>query len=452
MEETFSQYGHSFQLKVMNCLINDRSYLQQVCDIISSKYFETAAGSWIVEKTLQYFLKYKSAPTYEYFSIEELDITDASLKKMVSDTMEKIKKINANDELQYVKDVSIEFCKNQKMKTAILESVDLLRDGKFEQIKRKVDDALKAGADKDIGHEYNTDIVTRYSEGARVCVPTGWDIIDDLTQGGLANGELGVVIAPAGGGKSWGLVSIAANAILAGKTVVYYTLELNAFYVGRRIDAYLTNIPFQDLNNEEALPRIEHQLKNLPGELIIKYYPTGTASVITLQSHIDKCISQSKKPDLIIIDYADLLRPQKNTEKRLELNDIYQDIRGLAGEYQIPVWTASQSSRSSTEDEVIEGNKVSESYNKVMIADFVMSLSRKTVDKQNGTGRWHIVKNRFGGDGLTFPGTINTTTGKIMMFDPDSNDGQRVSKLSKDESAQAGQILDKFNSFLAKKV
>ena len=183
---------------------------------------------------------------------------------------------------------------------------------------------------------------------------------------------------------------------------------------------------------------------NISGELILKYYPTKTASIVTIISHIEKCISQDKTPDLIIIDYADLIRPAKAGDKRLELNDIYEDLRGLAGTYNIPVWSASQANRSSLDDDVIEGGKVSESYNKVMVCDFIMSLSRKLNDKVGGTGRWHIIKNRFGPDGMTFPSKINTMNGHIEIYEPTSDMGKSVSITMKGDVNVKKALSNKF--------
>jgi replicative DNA helicase len=371
-------------------------------------------------------------------------VEDKLLRTSIVDGLKEAFRLQNSPDLEYVKNETIEFCKNQKMKVAILESVDLLKAGKFDSIKKKVDSALKAGADKDVGHEYKDQIEERYSEGARTCIATNWDVINDIMSGGLAGGELGVVVAPAGGGKSWGLINVAANAVKQGKTVIYYTLELNAFYVGRRIDAYFTKIPFQNLQEEHSRERIKEVMEGLEGNLIIKYYPTRTASITTIASHIEKCISQGKKPDMIVLDYADLIRPSKAGDKRLELNDIYEDLRGLAGEYDIPIWTASQANRSATEEDVIEGNKVSESYNKVMVCDFIMSLSRKLNDKIGGTGRWHIIKNRFGPDGMTFPSKINTMTGHIEIFEPNSDIGKSVSDSMKGETMVKKALAQKF--------
>lgn len=444
MQDNLSEYGHTFQTKVISSLISDRGFLQQTSDLLEPAYFESQANNWLVDKILKYHTQYKSAPTPEVFKSLLVPIEDKLLRTSIVDGLKEAFRLQNSPDLEYVKNETIEFCKNQKMKVAILESVDLLKAGKFDSIKKKVDSALKAGADKDVGHEYKDHIEERYSEGARNCVATNWDVINDIMSGGLAGGELGVVVAPAGGGKSWGLINVAANAVKQGKTVIYYTLELNAFYVGRRIDAYLTKIPFQNLQEEHSRERIQEAMEGLEGNLIIKYYPTRTASITTITSHIEKCISQGKKPDMIVLDYADLIRPSKAGDKRLELNDIYEDLRGVAGEYDIPIWTASQANRSATEEDVIEGNKVSESYNKVMVCDFIMSLSRKLNDKIGGTGRWHIIKNRFGPDGMTFPSKINTMTGHIEIFEPNSDIGKSVSDSMKGETMVKKALAQKF--------
>ena len=444
MHDNLTEYGHTFQIKVISSLLSDTQFLGQVSDLLEPGYFESQYNNWIVERILEYHRKFKSPPTTEVFKSLLVPVEDKLLHSGIADNLKEAYKLKNSPDLEYVKNEVIEFSKNQRMKCAILESVDLLKNGKFELIKKKIDSALKAGSDKDIGHIFKLQVEERYSEGARIPVSTGWDVINDITNGGLGGGELGVVVAPAGGGKSWGLVNIATNAAKAGKTVIYYTLELNAFYVGRRIDACLTGIPFQNLQEDYAMEKIKNTMENLQGNIIIKYYPTRTASITTLTSHIQKCIDQGQKPDLIVLDYADLIRPAKAGDKRLELNDIYEDLRGVAGEYEIPIWTASQANRSSLEEDVIEGNKVSESYNKVMVCDFIMSLSRKLNDKIGGTGRWHIIKNRFGPDGMTFPSKINTTNGPIDIFEPNSDMGKSVSENMKGDTMVKKALAQKF--------
>ncbi len=224
-------------------------------------------------------------------------------------------------------------------------------------------------------------------------------VVNEIMDGGLGKGELGVFVAPAGIGKSMALVSIAAAAVERGLNVVYYTMELAEGYVGSRFDSYYTNIPSQDLKFH--IDEVKDAVGKLKGNLIIKYYPTKTATVGTLTAHLEKCLMQGFKPDIVLVDYADLLRETNvSSNKRHDqaLGSIYEDLRGLSGTYGFPVWTASQANRSALEDDIIGAEKIAESYSKVMIADFVVSLSRKTTDKISGTGRWHVIKNRFGPD------------------------------------------------------
>jgi len=123
------------------------------------------------------------------------------------------------------------------------------------------------------------------------------------------------------------------------------------------------------------------------------------------------------KPDLLIIDYVDLLKSKrKSIDRKDEIDDIYISTKALAREQKVPIWTVSQVNRAGAKDDVIEGDKAAGSYNKIMIADFAMSLSRKRLDKVNGTGRSHIMKNRYGADGMTYPMKINTENGNIDIL------------------------------------
>ena len=306
---------------------------------------------------------------------------------------------------------------------------------------------MKAGSDKAIGHEYVTDIAARFVENKRNTINTPWDIINDVMDGGLGSGEMAVFVAPAGIGKSMALVNIAADAAKKGLNVLYYTLELSETYVGARFDSHYTGIPSQDLKFHQE--EVEAAIQKVKGNLIIKYYPTKTATVNTLSAHIDKCIMQGVKPDLILVDYADLLRDtgvKGAVRNDIMLGNIYEDLRGLAGTYQVPLYTASQANRSALEEDIIEADKIAESYAKVMVADFVVSLSRKTADKISGTGRWHVIKNRFGPDGLTFPSKMNMATAKIDIFEESTVLGKEAKILMQnDDEVVRKALANKFS-------
>jgi len=427
MSDNFSKFGYSFQMKLMAALFTDKAFLQQILDILDPKYFESETNIWIVRCIIDYFNKYKQQPTLEVMKVELDKVENDVLKTTIVENLKEVTKHLHSSDQDFIKDEAIEFCKNQVIKNAIMSSVDLLQTGQYDQIKTNIDNAMKAGSERDIGHEYNIAVDDRFSETTRKTVATNWDSINSVMDGGLGPGELGVFVAPAGIGKSWGLVNVAAHAVKNGLNVVHYTLELSAPYVGLRFDSVFTGIAAQNLKYH--IDEIKENVNNLEGNLVVKYYPTKTASVNTLKAHIEKCILQDKKPDVIIVDYADLLRGAGRTQDlRHELGNIYEDLRGMAGEYEIPVWTASQANRSALEEDVIGADKIAESYAKIMTADFVISLSRKIEDKISGTGRWHVIKNRFGPDGITFPSKMNTSNGQINIYEETSVQGKAAQK------------------------
>jgi len=429
MTDRLSEYGFGFQVKVIAALFTDRIFLQQIADIIQTEYFESDANSWLLEVVLEHFRQYKSPPSKDVLKVKITEIENDILKTAVLEQLKEVFRYMESDDLSFVKDEILKFCKNQEIKRAIMDSVSLLKMGNYDEIKTKMDSAMKAGADTDIGLDYVNNVAARYNEAARHTITTGWDVIDDLMDGGLAPGELGVVMAPAGIGKSWMLINIGANAVKAGKTVIHYTLELNENYVGQRYDSVLTGINAQTLKHHQDT--VEEKMKSLQGELIVKYFPTKSVGVMALKAHVEKTIMQNKTPNLIIVDYGDLLKVNTKKDKHEALEDLYEELRGMAGEYKMPVWTASQAGRSALEEDVIEADKIASSYGKVMVADFLMSLSRKVEDKMSGTGRGHVIKNRFGPDGITLPSKINTNNGQFQFFEPQTTQGKQTTQIMK---------------------
>jgi hypothetical protein len=444
MSDKLSNFGYNFQIKIISSLLTDKAFLQQVSDILLPEFFESESNQWIVETTVKYFQDYATAPTLDVFKIKVQDIDRDVLKTAIIESLKDSYKFLESQDLDFVKEETVNFCKNQCVKRAILDSVDLLKRGDYDAIKATIDMAMKAGADKEVGHMYNDSVADRYKDNVRSTIPTPWPIINDLADGGFGKGELVVFVAPAGIGKSWGLINVGANAVKAGLNVVHYTLELNEGYVGQRYDAVLTGIANQNLKYN--IDEVQNTVGKLKGNLVIKYYPTKTASCSTIRAHIEKMILVGTKPDLVIVDYADLLRGSvARKEMRHELESIYEDLRGIAGEYEVPLFTASQANRSALEDDIIEAGKISESYSKVMIADFVLSLSRKVTDKIAGTGRWHIIKNRFGPDGLTLPSKMNMSNGQIHIYEETSVQGKDTNKqMQSGEELLRKSLLNKY--------
>jgi len=424
MTDKLTDFGHTFQIKSIASLMVNQSFLEQIHDILDEKHYDSDSLKWVVKECKKYYDEYRKCITLDVFKVKTSEVENDVQKVAVVENLKEVFRHMESPDLEYIQDRTIEFFKNQTLKSAIIQSVDILESkGDFEQIKRLVDDALNAGTERNIGHEYIEHIEDRYSETARITVPTGWDVIDDLTQGGLGAGELGVIVAPAGVGKTWVLAAIGANSMKRGRHIVHYSLELNEAYVGLRYDSIFTGIANQNLKYHKE--DVQGEMDKLEGDLIIKYYPTKSASVNTISAHLKRLITLGTEVDMVVVDYADILKDTGGArEVRHALGNIYEDLRGLAGEFQIPIWTASQANRSALDEDVIEAGKVSESYQKIMTADFVMSLSRKVEDKIGNTGRFHVIKNRFGPDGITFPAKVNTNTGKMDIYESTSVGGK----------------------------
>ena len=446
--DNLKKFGSEFQIKCISGLVSDKTFIERISDILEPDSFETDAHKFIVKETISYFLEYKDLPTLAVFKVKVDSIENDLLKQSVVDQLRLVYQKISDTDLKYIKEQFLEFCKNQKIKNAIMESVDHLKSGQYDKIKHVVDIAMKAGMERNIGHEYMVDIEQRMSQMARKTVKTNWTEIDTLMDGGLAGGELGIITACAGSGKSWVLAKMGAEAMRQGKNVLHYTLELNENYVGLRYDACFTGIDFQNIRNNIDI--VKKKIAEIPGKLIIKYFPIKTVSAHSLKLHAERIQTLGTKIDLIIVDYADILRPSqsdRNSNSYSEAGGIYEELRGVAGELQVPIWSASQSNRAAMDEDIIQANNISDSYRKIMTADFVISLSRKMSDKQANTARFHVIKNRFGPDGVTFPARMNAGCGDIRIFAENSREGMGIlNEMSQEENVVKKMISNKWNT------
>ena len=410
--ESLDKYGNSFQTKVLGLLLTDRKFLVDVSDSVTDDYFENTARKWIVNRLNKYFDEFHTTPTMEALQIEVKKEDNEVLKIAVIEELKEAYKMadNAIDK-EYIEQEFLKFCQNQQMKKAIMTSVDLLNDGDYESIRTLISKAIVTSQEKNIGHDFALDVEARYRPDDRRVIPTPWPQINSITQGGYGKGDLVIFFGGPGSGKSWAAISMALEAAKLGGNVVYYTLELGEGYVGQRFDANMTQIPVDQLPMHRI--KIEEATKGLAGKLIIKEYPPKRASLDDIERHLDQMWTQHNfKPDVIFIDYLDLLRNRRaRNERKDDLDDIYTDAKGLAKELGIPIVSPSQVNRSGAADKVVEGDKAAGSYDKIMIGDIIISTSRLRKDKVDNTSRWHIIKNRYGSDGITFNCDFEGSTG-----------------------------------------
>tara|TARA_B100001778_G_scaffold102684_1_gene83818 strand:+ start:7 stop:624 length:618 start_codon:yes stop_codon:yes gene_type:complete len=190
--KSLNNYGPDFQIKAISSLLTHKEFLTNIHDIISDDYFENNAHKWVIKEILKYYDKYHTTPTLETLKIELQKVDNDVLQLSIKEQL-KLAYVSSDDDLKYVQEEFTNFCKNQQLKKALMSSVDLLKAGDFDGIRHLVDGALKAGQDKNVGHEYNKDIEERYRENSRTTIPTPWERINSLLQGGLGNGDFGLI-------------------------------------------------------------------------------------------------------------------------------------------------------------------------------------------------------------------------------------------------------------------
>jgi len=410
--QKLNQYGPVFQVKVLGALLTQRQFLINIIDSLDSEYFESSAHKWIIEYIQKYFSEYHTTPTVETLSIEVKKIENEVLRISIAEALREAYKMSDNSDLEWVENEFSTFCRNQQVKKAILGSVQLLEMNDFESILQLISKAVNAGEDKTIGLDYNLDIEARYREDDRNCIPFPWPVFNEMTQGGYGKGDLVLVFGNPGGGKSWAITAMGAYAAALGYNVVHYSLELGEGYVGKRYDAVFSGIEVDKLHLHRK--EVDEIVGKVKGKVIIKEYPPKRASFDTIEAHLQQLEHQNDfKPDLIIIDYLDYMRTRSRKERKEEIDDVYVAAKAFAKEKGIPVVSPSQANRGAAKSDIIEGDNAAGSYEKIMIGDIILSLARKRKDKIEGTGNWHIMKNRYGADGMTFRSRINTSNGYI---------------------------------------
>ncbi len=442
-QDNFSKYDKQFQLKILSLITtNYKNFLTDYIDCIKVDYFEIESLRWIVNKIKVYYDNYKCAPPLLYFKEQIKDEVRKDFQTILAkDVLNMYKLIeNGHSELEWVFDESSTFLKNQAVKDAIINSVDMLGKGDFEGIKAIINESMNIGNGDDLGMDYFEEINDRYEQNHRDPVRTPWGVINEITNGGLGRGELGILVAGPATGKTWALCRLGSEALRMGLNVVHYTLELSKYVTGYRYDSIFTELDNSKLFyvKTEVIDTITKlKKKDNLGKLIIKQYPTKGASVTNILANIKKIQLMKWNPDMIIIDYGDLLLPSrviKGQDNSYHTSGgIYEEIRGLASELNMAVWSASQVERNGTKEDVIEGTHIAESFKKIHIADLAISISRKKEDIPTKTARYHIIKNRNGVDKVTYEGILDPSIGKIEIFPTESTFTSK-SKSSKEKN------------------
>jgi replicative DNA helicase len=406
-KQTFSKYGLSFQENLLKILVLEKQFCDQMMEVLDYSYFETEQFRTFWKILSKYKNEYKTHPTIstlETIVNTKANIENISVSTQIKAFLSELSRVEEIRDSEFIKQKSIEFCKKQKIKEAMLDSIKDLENDDFDSAHSKIDESFKLGLDNDVGHDFMDDIDYRYSPTARIAIPYPWDCMNSITKGGIGQSEVHVVLAGTGVGKSITLVNFAANAAKLGYNIVYYTFENPDFDIGQRMDAYLTRIPMEKLHNHKD--QIKEVSKTVKGKLIIKSYPMHTHTIRTVENHLNRLRAKGIKIDAVVIDYAELMLPSDGgTGLDGEVKVMYDTV-SFAQRMNIPVMTAAQGNRDAIDEDVVTMKHVQGAYKKYGPIHFVLTLSQ--------AGNAFSAKNRIGKSDLTFPFTKN---GDIMTID-----------------------------------
>lgn len=421
--QTHFNFDKTFQEKIVQAMIMDRTWASQFAEVLDVNFFEPAYLKLIADRYVNYYMSFKEFPSQELLRtilIDNLKSDKDSLHRaQVQQFLVKLAKNEDLGDLPYVKERALEFCKKSGLQMALEKSVELIVNEDYDKVAAVIKTALAAGTATTKGLELSEDIDARYSDTFRKCVPTGISELDQkkILNGGLGGGELGVVVAPTGVGKSHWLVAMGANAVKQGKNVLHYSFELRERAVGIRYDSNMMDISSSDLS--AYLPEIkEHYKVNQQyGKLFIKEYPTSTVTCHQIRNHIDRLATIGFRPHMIIIDYAGIMRSSERYDApRFEIKRIFEELRALALDLDLPIWTATQSNKEGANADIVDLTNMAEAYAQAHICDFVVGISRKSAQKSTGYGTLFIAKNRAGMDGLQMQIHMDTGKSKIRIL------------------------------------
>lgn len=435
-------FGKEFQIKILSLMFHDFDFLIFAQEIVQPSYFADNVMAWFYTTMRDYFIDYQ-------MRIDDPTLRN-EMKKAAANKRIKAQEVQAYfnmykkiivtyDGKDYVIAELVAFCKHQAIKKASLEMPDLLTKNDFEAIEKIWKQALLVGASSsDIGTQYFVSwperLGTRAVRLEEMTIPTGITGLDICIGGGLRSGQLGLWMAPTNRGKSVALVHCGKRAVIMRRKVIHYTLELSEDDVAERYDASFSRIPVKALLDQEAdlARKLEDLGQRMGNSLIIKEYPTKTASMSTIRAHVQQCCAAGFYPDLIIIDYLDLLKPTtRRKEKREELTDIAEEMRGLFGELKIPGWSATQARRAAISKETHDEEDVAEDIGKMNISDIVVTINQTKKEAETGEMRLLVAKNRNGPRWITVP--IVTNLSRMSFYnpprgDPDARKGKTVKK------------------------
>ena len=405
-EKNFGFLGASFQQALIKSIIEDKKYGEQIIDVIDSKYFDNNSFRFIIQNIKEHFTKYSKIPNYDTLSQQiVLELKSQENARIHLDTILGIKDNSQDSSL--VKDEALNFCKQQNLKKELKRVNQIIDNGTFQEyntIEGIIQKAMQVG----LPPEESTDVFHNIDEvlekDNRHPIPTGIDGLDSMLKGGLGRGELGVVLAPTGTGKTTLLTLFSNTAYNYDFNVLQIFFEDNPSNIKRKHYTIWTGIePDEQPNNrDEVKQKVEEIRSKCKGSLSIVKLPSDSVTISEIKTRIRKHISDGKKIDLLVIDYIDCITPERsiNGEEWKGEGSIMRSLESMTSEFDIAVWTATQGNRGSISSEVVTTDQMGGSIKKAQIGHVVLSVGKTLEQKEQNLATMTLLKSRIGQDGV----------------------------------------------------
>ena len=415
------EFNENIQRGILYLLKSDKDFYLQIVNLVKPDYFEFPSHGKIFSVVRDYYEKYKKLPTDDFIEQELRDTK--SQKESIHDYTDEIQYINRLDTSalegqDYFLDLIEAFAKREAMKEAIKQSLFLIKEDRMEETEQLIRKALTVSRTVDVGQQYFSDFNSRWDrtynseeqDKYKMFLPR----LNASLEGGLGEKELAMVIAPPGVGKSLWLVNQAVESMMEGRKVLYVSLEMSEDKIAQRFDSVTTLISQAHLKDPAAQLKVSERLSifrtNFPdSKLVIKEFPTGTINVNALRALLVQLRNyEDFIPDVIIVDYLELMRPVRENQHEYQAQQrIAEELRGLAMEMKVLLWTATQTNRQGRAVKIITDAELGDSYGKIRTCDFAVSLNQNEEEFDNGTMRAYVVKSRNGRPRFTVPMKID---------------------------------------------
>jgi replicative DNA helicase len=432
---------------ILRNLLHDEEYLRKVLPFIKNEYFDDSEQKIVFEEITKFVLEYNNVPTKEILCIEiekRIDINEEQFKKLIH-LVSSLESIVV--EKNWLLDTTEKWCRDRAIYLALMESIHIA-DGDDKKspdaIPSILQDALAVSFDNHVGHDYLEDYEKRYESYHKKEEKIEFDLeyFNKITKGGIPNKTLNIALAGTGVGKSLFMCHVASSVLLQGRNVLYITLEMAEERIAERIDANLLNVPIQDIVNlpkQMFESKVTNLAKKTQGTLIIKEYPTASAHAGHFKSLLNELsLKKSFKPDIIFIDYLNICASSRykgnsSINSYTFVKAIAEELRGLAVEFNVPIVSATQTTRSGYGSSDVELTDTSESFGLPATADLMFALI--STEELEGLGQILVkqLKNRYNDPTIHKRFVVGIDRAKMRLYDCEQSAQQDILDNGKDE-------------------